>query len=82
MPTEEEEAKILLCGALINYHSAESACASAEAMREMVNLVRVTLPDLDRKAKRYYDEVDRRARAIMKEARAVMEAAEAFKADD
>jgi hypothetical protein len=79
MPTEEEEAaKLLLCGAKINYLNARAIKAAAGSTLEMDNLVRTLIPDLSGDAKRYYDKVKTRATKIAALAAEIADLAEGF----
>jgi hypothetical protein len=82
MPTtEEEEAKIVLCGAEINYLNARAVKAAAGSTLEMDNLVRTLIPDLAGDAKRYYDKVKTRATKIAALAAEIVDLAEGFGED-
>jgi isopenicillin N synthase-like dioxygenase len=78
---QEEEEKLLICGALVNYANAKAACAAMDSTLEMDNLVRTLIPDLKGDAKKYYDQVKRRAEQIVNLATEIIDLAEGFGED-
>jgi hypothetical protein len=77
---QQEEEKIILCGAKVNYLNARAAKAAAESTLEMDNLVRTLIPDLSGDAKRYFDKVKTRATKIAALAAEIVDLAKDFDA--